>query len=64
MSDHRQLPDAPPCPFCGREETELMHPFGAHASVATYWCGRCRSPFEFMRWAEPAAPGEGRESSE
>lgn len=44
------LPSAPPCPFCDGTETELHNAFGAHASVSTYWCRACRSPFELMRW--------------
>lgn len=44
------MPDAPACPFCGGDETELMSAFGSHASVSTYWCRRCRSPFELMKW--------------
>lgn len=44
------LPKAPDCPFCDGVETELMSAFGAHASVSTYWCRDCRSPFELMRW--------------
>ena len=44
------LPDAPPCPFCDQTRTELMNPFGSHASVATYWCRDCRSPFEILKW--------------
>lgn len=44
------LPHAPDCPFCDGVETELMSAFGAHASVSTYWCRACRSPFELMRW--------------
>ena len=44
------LPEAPDCPFCDGVETELMSAFGAHASVCTYWCRSCRSPFELMRW--------------
>jgi hypothetical protein len=43
-------PEAPPCPFCGRRETELMNAFGSHASVSAYWCRVCRSPFEVMKW--------------
>ena len=46
------LPRAPVCPFCGQEDTELMNAFGSHASVSTYWCKRCRSPFELMKWRE------------
>lgn len=44
------LPLSPPCPFCERRETELMNAFGSHASVSTYWCRTCRSPFEVMKW--------------
>lgn len=44
------MPDAPACPFCDGTETEIMNPFGSHASVSTYWCRACRSPFEMMRW--------------
>lgn len=46
----KSLPSAPPCPFCQGTETELMNAFGAHASVSTYWCQACRSPFELMKW--------------
>lgn len=44
------LPESPACPFCEGSETELMNAFGAHASVSSYWCLTCRSPFELMRW--------------
>jgi len=44
------LPEAPTCPFCEGSETELMSAFGSHASVSTYWCRACRSPFELMKW--------------
>lgn len=44
------LPPAPPCPFCDGHETEVMSPFGSHASVSTYWCRACRSPFEILKW--------------
>lgn len=44
------LPPSPECPFCGGEETELMSAFGSHASVSTYWCRACRSPFELVKW--------------
>ena len=44
------LPEAPECPFCAGAETELMNPFGSQLSVATYWCRKCRSPFEIMKW--------------
>lgn len=44
------MPDSPACPFCEGTETEIMNAFGSHASVSTYWCRACRSPFEMMRW--------------
>lgn len=46
----KALPAAPTCPFCDGSETELMNAFGSHASVSTYWCRACRSPFELMKW--------------
>lgn len=45
-----KMPSAPPCPFCDRTETEIMSGFGSHASVSTYWCRACHSPFEVMKW--------------
>ena len=44
------LPATPPCPFCDGRETELANPFGSHASVSTYWCRGCKSPFEVLKW--------------
>ncbi len=44
------MPESPPCPFCEGTESEMMNAFGSHASVSTYWCRACRSPFEIMRW--------------
>ena len=44
------LPSSPSCPFCDGPETEIMNAFGSHASVSTYWCRACRSPFELMKW--------------
>ena len=53
-----RLPEAPDCPFCGETDTELMNAFGSQLSVSTYWCNRCRSPFEFMKWlSRDGAPG-------
>jgi len=49
-----KLPEAPACPFCEGTDTELMNAFGSHASVSTYWCRTCRSPFERMKWHKDA----------
>ncbi len=45
------LPASPRCPFCDRTETRLVNPFGSQLSVATYWCDRCRTAFEHIKWA-------------
>jgi transcription elongation factor Elf1 len=44
------LPESMTCPFCNGEDTRLHNAFGAHLSVATWWCNRCRSPFEAFKW--------------
>jgi len=44
------LPQAAPCPVCDGTETELLNPFGGQLSVAQYWCRRCRTGFDFMKW--------------
>ena len=44
------LPEHPACPFCEGEDTELHSPFGPQLSVSTYWCRRCRTAFEWLKW--------------
>lgn len=51
------LPEGVSCPFCDERETELHAPFGSALSVATYWCRRCRTAFEWVKWDE-TRPGE------
>jgi C4-type Zn-finger protein len=43
------LPERVRCPFCAHDETELHSPFGGQLSVATYWCRRCRTAFEWFK---------------
>lgn len=50
------------CPFCGGSETELSNTFGAHASVSTWWCRDCRSPFEAFKWGNH--PDEVRDADD
>lgn len=47
------LPEGLACPFCEHTETELHAPFGSALSVATYWCRRCRTAFEWVKWDAP-----------
>lgn len=44
------LPEHPACAFCDGHETELVSPFGGQLSVAQYWCRRCRTGFEYVKW--------------
>ncbi len=53
------LPASPRCPFCDRTETRLVNPFGSQLSVATYWCNRCRTAFEHIKWAEAGSAPVG-----
>lgn len=46
------LPTSPACAFCGGTETELHSPFGSALSVATYWCRKCRTAFEWVKWGQ------------
>lgn len=50
----------PACPFCDGRRTELASAFGSHASLSTWWCDDCRSPFEVLRWREKGTRDLGR----
>ena len=51
------LPVSPSCPFCLGSKTEIMNAFGGNASVSSYWCRNCRSPFEVMKWTRRVEEG-------
>jgi len=44
------LPVSVECPFCKQSETELHSGFGSQLSVSTYWCRRCYTAFEYLKW--------------
>ena len=50
LAEELAYPAAPRCPFCEQWETELHPPFGSALSVATYWCRRCHTAFEWIKW--------------
>jgi hypothetical protein len=50
-----ELPAHAPCPFCQTRETRLLNPFGGQLSVAQYWCERCRTGFEYLKWGDAPA---------
>lgn len=47
-----ELPDHPPCPHCGSQDTELMGIFGSILANAQFYCNGCRCPFEFVKWQD------------
>jgi hypothetical protein len=53
------LPAHVPCTFCDGDDTELHSAFGPQLSVATYWCRRCHSPFDFIKWQPRRKPPAG-----
>jgi hypothetical protein len=44
-----ELPDHPPCAFCGSRETEFMALFGQFLLVSQYYCRACHSAFEWLK---------------
>ncbi len=58
------LPKSPVCPHCRGRRTSLASAFGSHASLATYWCDDCRSPFEMLRWRDAGETGTAPASQE
>jgi hypothetical protein len=44
------LPERVTCPFCGGRDTEQFAVFGSALSVSQYYCHRCRTVFEYMKW--------------
>ena len=46
------IPQAAQCPFCDGMDTKLLSPFGGQMSMAQYWCNRCRTGFEYIKWED------------
>ena len=46
------MPESVECPFCGERDTELLSAFGSALSVSQYWCRKCRTVFEWMKWRD------------
>ena len=57
------LPAAVPCPFCQTGDTELHSAFGSQLSVATYWCRRCGTAFDWFK-CQAASGGNAAVTSE
>jgi hypothetical protein len=50
-------PEHAPCPFCEGEDTRLLNPFGGQLTVAQYWCNRCRTGFDYIKWEDHGDAG-------
>ncbi len=61
--DEYGLPERVTCPFCDGDDTELHSPFGTALSVATYWCRRCHTAFEWVKWKDVAPEGSGSDEA-
>lgn len=46
------------CPFCGSDETDLVSLFGSSALTSQYYCRRCRTGFERVKWGAPLPAAE------
>jgi hypothetical protein len=44
------MPVSVTCPFCDDTDTEQFSAFGSALSVSQYYCRRCRTVFEWMKW--------------
>lgn len=53
-----KMSDGVQCPFCGLDDTRLLSPFGGQLSVAQYWCRKCRTGFDYMKWETGSAPAD------
>ncbi|HEV2235722.1 MAG TPA: hypothetical protein VGR57_03590 [Ktedonobacterales bacterium] len=48
---------APPCPFCGSDDTELLSLFGSQLLTEQRYCRTCHTPYEAITRDEaPAQP--------
>jgi hypothetical protein len=60
QEDAAFLPQDVECPFCDGRDTEPLSAFGGALSVAQYWCRRCRTGFDYIKWEDvPAGEHEG-----
>ncbi len=48
--DDYPLPPSVKCPFCHEADTQVESPFGGGLSVAQYYCRRCRTVFDWVKW--------------
>jgi hypothetical protein len=49
-------PAAKACPFCHALDTERCADFSTSLMVSLYYCRRCRSYFEAIKWGDEQVP--------
>lgn len=47
------------CPFCDSKDVSLMSLFGSAQLVRQFYCNKCNSAFEFIKWTEHGQSEEG-----
>lgn len=57
MNDDARDEEEVKCAFCGSTDTEMISLFGGTLMSSQYYCNKCRTVFEAVRWTkeEPAA---------
>ena len=40
------------CPFCGSTDTSKQADFSTSLMVSLYWCQRCKTTFEAIKWGD------------
>jgi len=46
------------CPFCDSADTRREANFGTTLGYAQFYCFNCRTPFEWIKWAEQASESD------
>ena len=47
--------DPKACPFCGSAETTREADFSTSLMVCLYYCQRCKTSFEAIKWGDASA---------
>ncbi len=45
-------PSTRPARSARASDTKLLNPFGGQLTVAQYWCNRCRTGFDYIKWED------------
>lgn len=45
-----------PCPFCNSSSTVRLADFSTSLMVSLYYCERCKTTFEAIKWGDTSTP--------